>query len=176
MSKPMSDAAKKKSGKGELRETVVVVVQALLIALVFRTFAFEPFSIPTASMQSNLLIGDYILASKYTYGYSRYSLPYSEVPWRGRILGNAPERGDMAVFRPVPQSDNYVKRVIGLPGDQIQMIEGRLHINGEQLAREEVGTREDRDSSGTNIPVIVYRETMLNGVNYEIQEVSDTTQ
>ena len=172
----MSDAAKKKSGKGELRETVVVVVQALLIALVFRTFAFEPFSIPTASMQSNLLIGDYILASKYTYGYSRYSLPYSEVPWKGRILGNAPERGDMAVFRPVPQSENYVKRVIGLPGDQIQMIEGRLHINGEQLAREEVGTREDRDSSGTNIPVTVYRETMPNGVSYEIQEVSDTTQ
>lgn len=172
----MSDAAKKKSGKGELRETVVVVVQALLIALVFRTFAFEPFSIPTASMQSNLLIGDYILASKYTYGYSRYSLPYSEVPWRGRILGNAPERGDMAVFRPVPQSDNYVKRVIGLPGDQIQMIEGRLHINGEQLAREEVGTREDRDSSGTNIPVTVYRETLPNGMSYEIQEVSDTTQ
>ena len=115
----MSDAAKKKTGKGELRETIVIIVQALLIALVFRTFAFEPFSIPTASMQSNLMIGDYILASKYSYGYSRYSLPYSEVPWNGRILGNAPpQRGDIAVIRPVPQSENYVKRVIGLPGDK----------------------------------------------------------
>ncbi len=90
--------------KGELRETIVIIVQALLIALVFRTFAFEPFSIPTASMQSNLMIGDYILASKYSYGYSRYSLPYSEVPWNGRIMGNAPERGDIAVIRPCPRA------------------------------------------------------------------------
>lgn len=173
----MSDAAKKKkSGKGELRETIVILVQALLIALVFRTFAFEPFSIPTASMQSNLLIGDYILASKYSYGYSRYSLPYSEVPWRGRILGNAPERGDMAVFRPVPQSENYVKRVVGLPGDRIQMIDGILNINGEPVEREFIERREDRDSNGMTLPVSVYYETLPNGARYEIQEVSDSAQ
>ncbi len=173
----MSDAEKKKkSGKGELRETIVILVQALLIALVFRTFAFEPFSIPTASMQSNLLIGDYILASKYSYGYSRYSLPYSEVPWRGRILGNAPERGDMAVFRPVPQSENYVKRVVGLPGDRIQMIDGILNINGEPVEREFIERREDRDSNGMTLPVSVYREILPSGVSYEIQEVSDSAQ
>ncbi len=172
----MSDAAKKKTGKGELRETIVVIVQALLIALVFRTFAFEPFSIPTASMQSNLMIGDYILASKYTYGYSRYSLPYTEVPLQGRILGNAPERGDVAVFRPVPQSDNYVKRVIGLPGDTIQMIEGILHINGEPVEREAIGESQDRDSTGVNLPVTQYRETLPNGVSYTTQEISDTAQ
>eukprot|EP00873_Tetraselmis_striata_P030317 jgi/Tetstr1/450581/TSEL_037617.t1 len=172
----MSDAAKKKTGKGELRETIVIIVQALLIALVFRTFAFEPFSIPTASMQSNLMIGDYILASKYSYGYSRYSLPYSEVPWNGRIMGNAPERGDIAVIRPVPQSENYVKRVIGLPGDQIQMIDGRLTINGETVEREQVGTTVDRDSSGVDIPVIEYRETLPNGVSYVTQEISDNAQ
>lgn len=172
----MSDAAKKKTGKGELRETVVVIVQALLIALVFRTFAFEPFSIPTASMQSNLLIGDYILASKYTYGYSRYSLPYTEVPWNGRILGNAPERGDVAVFRPVPQNENYVKRVIGLPGDTIQMVDGILHINGEPVEREVVGTGVDRDSSGVELPVTIYNETLPNGVTHTIQEISDNAQ
>ncbi|UYQ74111.1 signal peptidase I [Pelagibacterium flavum] len=172
----MSDAAKKKTGKGELRETIVIIVQALLIALVFRTFAFEPFSIPTASMQSNLMIGDYILASKYSYGYSRYSLPYSEVPWNGRIMGNAPERGDIAVIRPVPQSENYVKRVIGLPGDQIQMIDGRLTINGETVEREQVGTTVDRDSSGVDIPVTEYRETLPNGVSYVTQEISDNAQ
>ncbi|WP_421950899.1 signal peptidase I [Pelagibacterium sp.] len=172
----MSDAAKKKTGKGELRETIVIIVQALLIALVFRTFAFEPFSIPTASMQSNLMIGDYILASKYSYGYSRYSLPYSEVPWNGRIMGNAPQRGDIAVIRPVPQSENYVKRVIGLPGDQIQMIDGRLTINGEAVPREEVGNTVDRDSSGVDIPVIEYRETLPNGVSYVTQEISDNAQ
>jgi signal peptidase I len=172
----MSDAAKKKTGKGELRETIVIIVQALLIALVFRTLAFEPFSIPTASMQSNLMIGDYILASKYSYGYSRYSLPYSEVPWNGRIMGNAPERGDIAVIRPVPQRENYVKRVIGLPGDQIQMIDGRLTINGETVPREEVGTIVDRDSTGVDIPVIEYRETLPNGVSYVTQEISDNAQ
>lgn len=176
MSTPMSDAAKKKTGKGELRETVVVIVQALLIALVFRTFAFEPFSIPTASMQSNLMIGDYILASKYTYGYSRYSLPYSEVPWHGRVLGNAPQRGDVAVFRPVPQSENYVKRVIGLPGDHIQMIEGVLHINEEPVVREQIGTKIDRDSTGVELPVLLYRETLPSGVSYTTQEISDTAQ
>ena len=172
----MSDAAKKKTGKGELRETIVIIVQALVIALVFRTFAFEPFSIPTASMQSNLMIGDYILASKYSYGYSRYSLPYSEVPWNGRIMGNAPQRGDIAVIRPVPQSENYVKRVIGLPGDQVQMIDGRLTINGETVPREQVGTVVDRDSTGVEIPVIEYRETLPNGVSYITQEISDNAQ
>lgn len=176
MSTSMSDTKKKKSGKGELRETIVIVVQALLIALVFRTLAFEPFSIPTASMQSNLLIGDYVLASKYTYGYSRYSLPYTEVPWRGRVLGNEPERGDVAVFRPVPQSENYIKRVIGLPGDRIQVTDGILHINGEPVEREFVERSEDRDSNSTTLPVSVYRETLPNGVSYIIQEVSDNAQ
>lgn len=176
MSTPMSDATKKKTGKGEFRETVVVLVQALLIALVFRTFAFEPFSIPTASMQHNLMIGDYILASKYTYGYSRYSLPYSEVPLRGRVLGSLPERGDLAVFRPVPQNENYVKRVIGLPGDRIQVLGGILHINGEPVEREPVRQDVDRDSGGITIPVTIYRETLPNGMSYEIQEISDNAQ
>lgn len=176
MSTPMSDAVKKKTGKGEFRETVVIIVQALLIALVFRTFAFEPFSIPTASMQSNLMIGDYILASKYSYGYSRYSLPYSNVPLNGRVLGSEPERGDVAVFRPVPQNENYVKRIIGLPGDTIQMIEGRLHINGEIVDRERVGEGPDRDSNGLTLPVIHYRETLPNGISYVVQEISDNAQ
>lgn len=173
----MSDSVKtKKSGKGELRETIVVLIQALLIALVFRTLAFEPFSIPTASMQSNLLIGDYILASKYSYGYSRYSLPYTDLPFNGRIFGQEPKRGDVVVFRPLPQNDNYVKRVIGLPGDRIQMIDGLLHINGTPVEREELGRGEDRDSRSLSLPVTRYRETLPNGVSYVTQEVSDTAQ
>lgn len=172
----MSDDKKKKSGKGELRETIMVVVQALLIALVFRTVAFEPFSIPTASMQSNLLIGDYILASKYSYGYSRYSLPYSDIPVHGRVFGRLPEAGEVAVFRPLPQKENYVKRIIGVPGDRVQVIGGLLHINGEPVKKERIGERVDKDSSGISIPVTVYRETMASGVSYEVQEVSDNAQ
>jgi len=171
----MAEATKPKK-KGELRETIIVIIQALLIALVFRSFVFEPFSIPTASMQNTLAIGDYILASKYSYGYSRYSLPITELPLRGRVFGNEPQRGDIVVFRPVPQNENYVKRVIGLPGDTIQMIEGRLYINGEMIEREPVGRTQDTDSMGASLPVQTYRETLPNGVSYIIQEISDTAQ
>ncbi len=159
--------------KSELRETVVVLLQALLIALVFRSFLYQPFSIPTASMQSNLLIGDYVLASKFTYGYGRYSLPLGIIPFKGRLFGSVPNRGDIAVFRPEPQTENYIKRVIGLPGDHIQMRQGRLYINGEMVARELVGRGTDTDSFGTTVPVLLYRETLPSGISYTIQEISD---
>jgi signal peptidase I len=169
-----SKAAKPAKKKSELRETIVVVIQALIIALVFRSFAYQPFSIPTASLQPNLMIGDYVLASKFTYGYGRYSLPMGIIPFEGRIFGNEPNRGDIAVFKPVPQDDNYIKRVIGLPGDRVQMREGRLFINGEMVEREMVERTSDTDSFNTTLPVTKYRETLPNGVSYIIQEISDT--
>jgi len=161
------------AAKNEIWETIVVLFQALLIALVFRSFLFQPFSIPTASLQSNLLIGDYILTSKYTYGYSKYSFPFEIIPMSGRIFGRAPEQGEIAVFRPVPQTVDYVKRVIGLPGDTVQMKNGVLHINGAAVKKERVGERIDTDSYGTSIPVIQYRETLPNGSSYIVQEISD---
>lgn len=173
MSQPKADA---KSKPSELRETIVVVIQALLIALVFRTFLYQPFSIPTASMQSTLMIGDYLLTSKYTWGYGRYSFPLGLIPFNGRIFGREPNRGDIAVFRPVPQSDAYIKRVIGMPGDRIQMINGILNINGEAVKRVEIGQITDTDSTGVAVPVTVYRETLPNGVEHTIQEISDTMQ
>jgi signal peptidase I len=160
--------------KSELRETIVVVIQALVIALVFRSFLYQPFSIPTASMQNSLMIGDYVLASKFAYGYGRYSLPLGIVPFKGRIFGSEPKRGDIAVFRPVPQTDNYIKRVIGLPGDRIQMQGGRLFINGTMVERELIGQDTDKDSYGTELPVRLFRETLPNGVSYTIQEITDT--
>jgi signal peptidase I len=160
--------------KSELRETIVVVIQALVIALVFRSFLYQPFSIPTASMQNSLMIGDYVLASKFAYGYGRYSLPLGIVPFKGRIFGSEPKRGDIAVFRPVPQTDNYIKRVIGLPGDRIQMQGGRLIINGTMVERELIGQDTDKDSYGTELPVRLFRETLPNGVSYTIQEITDT--
>lgn len=157
----------------ELRETIVVVIEALLIAIVFRTFLFQPFSIPTASMQSTLMIGDYVLTSKYSWGYGRYSFPLGIFPFNGRVFGREPNRGDIAVFRPVPQKDPYIKRVIGLPGDHIQMIEGILNINGEPVIRVEVGRTNDVDSYGISVPVTVYRETLPNGMEHTIHEISD---
>jgi len=173
MSQTGTSKADKKANKNELRDTIVVIVEALLIALVFRTFLYQPFSIPTASMQSTLMIGDYFVASKFTWGLGKYSFPLP-VPLGDRVLSFAkPERGDIAVFHNEPTGEDYIKRVIGLPGDRIQMQEGRLYINGEMVERERIGTGEDKDSLASTVPVILYRETLPNGVVHTIQEISD---
>jgi len=173
MNKSKPDAADTKGKPSELRETIVVIVEALLIALVFRTFLYQPFSIPTSSMQSTLMIGDYVLASKYSWGYGQYSFPLGIVPFNGRIFGREPNRGDIAVFRPVPQRDPYIKRIVGMPGDRIQMIGGILNINGAPVKRVEVAKGTDTDSFGITIPVTIYRETLPNGVEHTIQEIAD---
>ena len=167
----MSKAEKAK--KNELRDTVVVIVEALIIALVFRTFLFQPFSIPTASMQSTMMIGDYFVANKWAWGLGKYSFPLP-VPFNGRILAiGEPQRGDIAVFHNEPTGDDYIKRIIGLPGDRIQMKEGRLYINGAEVPREQVGTGVDADSNESKVPVILYKETLPNGVVHTIQEIDD---
>ena len=129
--------AEQKRKEGGFAETVRVVIHALLIAVVIRTFLFQPFNIPSGSMKATLLIGDYLFVSKYTYGYSRYSFPFSPPLFSGRILGSSPSRGDVVVFRlPRDDSTDYIKRVIGLPGDRIQMVDGVLNINGVPIKRE----------------------------------------
>ena len=168
----MTKADKPAKKKNELVETIVVIVEALLIALVFRTFLYQPFSIPTASMQSTLMIGDYFVASKFTWGFGKYSFPIA-LPFNGRLFGGTPERGDVAVFRNEITGEDYIKRVIGLPGDRIQMQEGRLYINGEMVPREEITATSDVDSEMRAVPVKVYRETLPNGVSHTIQEIAD---
>jgi signal peptidase I len=167
----MSKAASK-ANRSELRDTIIVVIEALLIAVLFRTFLYQPFSIPTASMQSTLMIGDYFVASKFTWGYGPYSFPIP-LPFNGRIMGREPNRGDVAVFRNTIANEDYIKRVIGLPGDKIQVTNGILIINGEPVKREKIGIGSDTDSFGTAIPVTVYKETLPNGVSHTIQEISD---
>jgi signal peptidase I len=167
----MSKADKK--AKNEVVDTIIVIVEALLIALVFRTFAYQPFSIPTASMQSTLMIGDYFVASKFTWGLGKYSFPIP-LPINSRILAfSEPQRGDVAVFHNEPTNEDYIKRVIGLPGDKIQMKQGRLYINGTEVPREQVGTGTDIDSNNLPVPVTLYKETLPNGVVHTIQEISD---
>jgi len=169
----MSVAEKTAKKSGGLGETVSVIVQALLLALVIRTFLFQPFSIPSGSMRPTLLEGDYLFVTKWAYGYSRHSLPFSPNLFSGRIFGSPPERGDVAVFKYPPNpSLDYIKRVVGLPGDRIQMIDGVLHINGTPVKREKIGEINNPDITEENRPVDVYRETLPNGVSYETLDLT----
>ncbi len=147
-------------------ELLRVVAHALILALLVRTFLYQPFNIPSGSMMNTLLIGDYLFVSKFSYGYSRFSLPFSLPLFSGRFFSDEPERGDVAVFRlPRDTSVDYIKRVIGLPGDQIQMIDGALHINGEPAGRERVADAVVT-LHGQQRRIHRYRETLPNGVSY----------
>src|SRR5690348_15307980 len=160
----VTSGTKQESGFGE---TIRVVIHALLIALVIRTFLFQPFNIPSGSMKATLLVGDYLFVSKYSYGYSYYSLPLSPPLFSGRIMGSSPERGDIVVFRlPKDDSTDYIKRVIGLPGDNVQMIQGVLHINGVPVKRERVDDFVDVDETGRASKIRQWKETLPNGVSY----------
>jgi len=162
-----------KKKEGGIAETVRVVINALIIALVIRTLLFQPFNIPSESMKATLLVGDYLFVSKYSYGYTHYSLPFSPRLFSGRIFGSALKRGDVVVFRlPRDDSVDYIKRVVGLPGDKIQMIDGVLNINGTPVKRERV---EDyvSDEDGVAQRVKQYRETLPNGVSYVTMDLTD---
>ncbi|HUG61099.1 MAG TPA: signal peptidase I [Methylomirabilota bacterium] len=164
-----SESQTMKSGIGE---TIKVVIQALLLALVVRTFLYQPFSIPSGSMMHTLLIGDYLFVSKFSYGYSKHSFPFSLAPFEGRVWAEAPARGDVAVFKlPADPTKDYIKRVIGLPGDRIQMREGLLYINDVVVPRERVGDYTDVDPLGRSISAPVYRETLPNGVVYDTLDI-----
>ncbi len=160
---------RKESG---IAETARVIVHALIIALVIRTFLFQPFNIPSGSMEETLLVGDYLFVSKFSYGYSHYSLPLSPPLFSGRIWSGSPQRGDVVVFRlPKDDSVDYIKRLIGLPGDRIQMINGLLHINGEPVKRERIGDFVDTDDNGRTTRIKRWREMLPNGVTYTTLEL-----
>jgi len=157
-----------------LWETVKIVVQALLIALVVRTFLFQPFNIPSGSLIPTLLIGDYLFVSKYSYGYSRHSFPFSAAPIPGRILGSQPKRGDVAVFKlPSDGSTDYIKRVVGLPGDRIQVIQGVVQINGQAVKEERIGEEPIDLGAGYRGRAVAYWETLPGGVRHKIHKISD---
>jgi signal peptidase I len=130
----MSRRRKTKDRPADILRTVL---WAVLLALLFRSFVYQPFSIPSGSMVPTLLVGDYVFVSKFAYGYNRFSLPFWAPPIEGRLFGRLPTRGDVAVFRlPADPGQDYIKRIVGLPGDQVQMIGGVLTINGEPVRRE----------------------------------------
>src|SRR5690606_16861199 len=151
-----ADKPAKKSAANEWMETLIVIVEALAIAIFLRFFLYQPFSIPTASMQQTLMIGDYFVANKYVWGYGKHSFSLGRygnfalldlaLPISSRLTGREPTRGHIAVFRPLPRTMECIKRIVGLPGDTLQMRHGRLYINGTMVEREEVGRALDTDS------------------------------
>ncbi len=146
---------------------------AILIALTLRTFAFEPFSIPSGSMKPTLLEGDYLFVSKYSYGYSRHSFPMSFPNYSGRIFGEYPKRGDVAVFKFTKNTKiDYIKRIVGLPGDKIQIRNGILYLNNKEIDRESLGSWSARDRNNIMYTYERYLEKLSDNSLYEVLDAS----
>src|SRR6202521_2793837 len=129
-----------KAGESGWRETIKIVIHALILAMIVRVFFYQPFNIPSGSMKQMPLVGDYLFVSKLAYGYSRYSFPWGIIPFKGRIFASEPKRGDVVVFKlPRDNSTDFIKRVIGLPGDEITVRGGVLLINGKEIPRRRPG-------------------------------------
>jgi signal peptidase I len=168
--KPAKTAKAEPTAGDETMEIVKTIFFALLIAMVLRIFLFQPFTIPSASMEPNLYEGDYIVVSKWSYGYSKHSIPFSPPLFDGRVMGSAPKRGDIVVFK-LPRDDktDFIKRVIGLPGDRIQMISNKLYINDRPVEDVVVSEREINDIFGAH-PVAQVRETLPEGKRFMTQD------
>ena len=163
-------------------DLVKILFYALLIALVERTFFFQPYNIPSGSMEDTLLVGDYLFVEKFSYGYSRFSLPWGRLmPSFGRVMAHDPERGDVVVFAlPSDPSTDFIKRVVGLPGDRVQMISGVLYLNDKPVPKVRVGDFVESDD-GYEHHIAKYRETLPNGKSYYVLDSipdgpEDTTQ
>ncbi|MBL8573972.1 MAG: signal peptidase I [Hyphomicrobiaceae bacterium] len=155
---------RKSGGFGEI---LSIVFQALLLALLVRTLLFQPFSIPSGSMKSTLLVGDYLFVSKYAYGFSKYSIPFSPDLFEGRIMGALPKRGDVVVFKlPTDNQTDYIKRVMALPGDRIQIVGGEVILNGRKFERKRLPDFVEVDSRGNAPALQAYLETNLDGKSY----------
>ncbi|HZT87536.1 MAG TPA: signal peptidase I [Stellaceae bacterium] len=148
-------------------ELIKTVVYAVLIAIVVRTVAYEPFNIPSPSMVPTLLVGDYLFVSKFAYGYSRYSLPFGLPLFSGRILFHSPHQGDVVVFKlPSDTSKDFIKRLIGLPGDRVQVTAGELYVNGKEVPR--VKVKDEQCPDNLAIVCTLYTETLPDGVQHPI--------
>ena len=166
---------KKKSNESSFFEFIKTIFYAVIIAIIFRSLLFEPYNIPSGSMLPNLLIGDYLFVSKFSYGYSRFSFPFGVVPLpENRVFAAEPERGDVIVFKlPSNTSINYIKRVIGLPGDKLQMKDGKLFLNGHLVNQYNDGKFKFVHNNQYEQVLDKYKEKLDNGRSYSILNIND---
>jgi len=148
-------------------DNIKTIFYALLIALFIRSFIFQPFYIPSSSMEPSLLSGDRLFVSKYTYGYSRHSLPFSPNIYNKRLFKKKPKVGDIIVFKtPSDNRTDYIKRLIGLPGDTIQILNKELYINNIKVQREEILNPTVLNCGSETFKTISFLETLSNGKTY----------
>ena len=153
--------------KKKIIENIKTIIYALIIALIIRSFLFQPFYIPSSSMEPNLLVGDRLFVSKYSYGYSRHSLPFSPNLTNKRYFSKNPERGDVVVFKtPADNRTDYIKRLIGLPGDTLQIIDGDLYLNYQKIQRKEIEIDININCSDKILNVNAFEEILPNGKKY----------
>lgn len=151
--------------RGDLRETFIALVVGLILANAVQTVAWQPFTIPSSSMEPGLVVGDYVVASKYPYGWSRASAPFNPPLFAGRLFGRQPRRGDVLLFRlPRDPKQTWVKRVVGLPGDVVEVRAGVVTLNGKPLKQEQLGMADDHDAPGRRVMQV--RETQGDGAAY----------
>ena len=164
----------KKTNNNKLTDNLKTLGLAILAALTIRSFLFEPFSIPSGSMYPTLVVGDYLFVSKYSYGFSRHSFPLSTPLVPKRIFYSSPKRGDVIVFKtPTDNKTDYIKRLIGLPGDTIKMVENEIFLNGKKIERKKLNDEIYSDTFNRQTRVTRYMETLPGGKNYEVFEMNN---
>ncbi len=159
---------KKNNLKNVIIDNVKTLIYALIIAVLLRSLLYQPFYIPSSSMEPTLLIGDRLFVSKFAYGYSKHSLPFSPPIYEKRIFFKDPKRGDLIVFKtPSDNRTDYIKRLIGMPGDTIQFIKGEIYLNKTKIPRIKIDEDIEIRCGKINLPVKIYEETLPNGVKYK---------
>ena len=153
--------------KNKIIDNIKTIFYALIIAVIFRSILFQPFYIPSSSMEPNLLVGDRLFVSKYSYGYSKHSFPFSPNIFNDRFLTKEPNRGDVIVFKtPTDNRTDYIKRLIALPGETFQFIEGELYLNGKKIIRNKIEINMKINCGNEVIDIDAYKEVLPNGKKY----------
>ena len=157
-------------------ENFKTIFYALIIAIIIRSLLFQPFYIPSSSMEPTLLVGDRLFVSKYSYGYSKNSFPFSPNLFNGRIFFDKPKRGDVVVFKtPTDNRTDYIKRLIGLPGDSVQFIEGNLYLNDNQILKTKLNKKNTIYCGNSSFDTVTYSEKLPNGIKYDAVYLKNNT-